>query len=204
MQEFWDQRYQKEAYIYGTKPNLFFAEGIRRLNISGHILLPAEGEGRNAVHAAKRGLKVTAFDISEEGRRKALALAERRDVTFIYHLGGLETVANHTELFDAIALIYAQFQKDIRRHYHRTFVQMLKPGGHLLLEGFCKDHQTYQKQNPAVGGPRSSDLLLDSEELREDFAPLTTLQMMNQEIALQEGTGHQGLGKVVRYIGRKP
>jgi hypothetical protein len=35
------------------------------------MLLPLEGEGRNAFYAAKTGLEVTAFDISREGKNKA-------------------------------------------------------------------------------------------------------------------------------------
>jgi hypothetical protein len=38
---------------------------------SGAILFAAEGEGRNAVHAAKNGFTVTAFVISVEGKKKA-------------------------------------------------------------------------------------------------------------------------------------
>ncbi|HRP00579.1 MAG TPA: hypothetical protein PLN54_14190, partial [Flavobacteriales bacterium] len=64
MKEFWDERYGAEEYAYGTAPNAWFAEQLKGL-MPGSLLLPAEGEGRNAVPAARLGWKVTAFDLSE-------------------------------------------------------------------------------------------------------------------------------------------
>lgn len=70
MKEHWDERYSAETYIYGTHPNAWFAAKIEGLT-PGKLLLPAEGEGRNAVHAAVKGWEVTAFDQSVEGRKKS-------------------------------------------------------------------------------------------------------------------------------------
>lgn len=64
MSNFWDDRYRDGKYIYGTNPNAFFKEYIIKHPI-GTILLPAEGEGRNAVYAAQCGWKVEAFDLSK-------------------------------------------------------------------------------------------------------------------------------------------
>ena len=57
MKEFWDQRYSDSEYVYGKKPNQFFKEFVDE-NQPGKILLPAEGEGRNAVYAAKMNYEV--------------------------------------------------------------------------------------------------------------------------------------------------
>ena len=75
MKNFWDERYKAKAYVYGKEPNQYFAEKLRELE-PGKILLPAEGEGRNAVFAARQGWEVSAFDSSSEGRKKAFLLAE--------------------------------------------------------------------------------------------------------------------------------
>ena len=48
MINFWDDRYSQPEYVYGVKPNEFFAEQIQKLT-PGEIILPCEGEGRNAV-----------------------------------------------------------------------------------------------------------------------------------------------------------
>lgn len=71
MNEFWETRYKSPTYAYGTKPNEFFKESIDKLN-PGRVLLPAEGEGRNAVYAAQRGWSAEAFDFSEAARPKEM------------------------------------------------------------------------------------------------------------------------------------
>ena len=80
--ELWDSRYSEKAYAFGTAPNVFLKEKLENLK-PGTILFPAEGEGRNAVYAANRGWMVSAFDISTEGWKKALKLAETNNVTFV-------------------------------------------------------------------------------------------------------------------------
>ena len=69
--EFWNLRYGNEEFIYGEKPNKFFKEQLDKLKPAS-ILLPAEGEGRNAVYAASRNWYVVAFDISENARKRQL------------------------------------------------------------------------------------------------------------------------------------
>ena len=71
MKDFWNQRYAADEYAYGTAPNAFFKAVLDPLP-PGRILLPAEGEGRNAVYAAKLGWEVVAFDQSEGGQKKAM------------------------------------------------------------------------------------------------------------------------------------
>ena len=53
--QFWDERYQSEAYVYGKEPNAFFSTQLGR-TAPGQMLLPGEGEGRNAVYASMKGL----------------------------------------------------------------------------------------------------------------------------------------------------
>src|SRR3954453_15007439 len=106
--EKWNERYRNSEFAYGEEPNNYLKEQLEQLPI-GKILFPAEGEGRNAVFAATLGWTVSAFDISVEGQRKALQLAERKKVTIDYQVGALETLHYQDGQFDAIALIYAHF-----------------------------------------------------------------------------------------------
>jgi hypothetical protein len=75
----WNERYGADEYVYGKEPNGFLKEFIDN-HPPGKILLPAEGEGRNAVYAASKGWEVTAFDFSEEGKKKALKLALKKPI----------------------------------------------------------------------------------------------------------------------------
>ncbi|MBX0331880.1 hypothetical protein K3G39_01370 [Pontibacter sp. HSC-14F20] len=63
MQQFWKERYRQQEMVYGSEPNVFFKEQLQGL-APGKILLPAAGEGRNAVYAASQGWDVLAFDYS--------------------------------------------------------------------------------------------------------------------------------------------
>src|SRR6187401_2388274 len=87
----WDDRFSQEGFAYGEQPNNYLKEQLEKLN-AGTILFPAEGEGRNAVFAAKLGWKVSAFDISAEGKNKALRLAQANNVTIDYQVGQLQVL----------------------------------------------------------------------------------------------------------------
>jgi len=74
MKDFWNERYDEESYAYGNSPNVFFKQQLDKLKV-GSLLLPAEGEGRNAVYALSWGWEVLAFDFSESAMVKAKKLA---------------------------------------------------------------------------------------------------------------------------------
>ena len=82
--DFWNERYSSDEYVYGTEPNQFFKEQIQKINPSGRLLLPGEGEGRNAVFAAKLGWNVDAFDQSSVAKMKAETLAKLNNVKINY------------------------------------------------------------------------------------------------------------------------
>ena len=77
MQPNWDERYSTPEYIYGKEPNLLFKAFIDSHN-PGRVYLPGEGEGRNAVYAARKGWIVDAADQSPNAREKAMKLAAER------------------------------------------------------------------------------------------------------------------------------
>jgi len=198
----WDTRFGKEAYAYGTKPNKYVETKLRDLKV-GSILFPAEGEGRNAVYAAQLGWKVSAFDISEEGRKKALKLAERNNVSIDYKIGELKDLGFVEEQFDAIALVYAHFPPSIRHGYHKLLDSYLKKGGYMIFEGFSKANLEYRTKNEKVGGPRDLESLFSIEEIASDFKGYEILELKETVIELNEGDGHVGKGSVIRFVGRK-
>lgn len=198
----WNSRFGQQEYVYGTSPNAYLKEKLEYLQ-PGSILFPAEGEGRNAVYAAQLGWKVSAFDISEAGREKALKLATKKNVSIDYALGELPNLGYHVEEFDAIALIYAHFPPNIRTGYHKLLNSYLKKGGTIIFEAFSKDHLAFKKKNPKVGGPNNEDYLFSLEELQTDFATVEFLELKKMTIELNEGDGHVGTGSVIRFLGKK-
>lgn len=198
----WDDRYSNEEFAYGEEPNNFFKEQIEKLN-TGTILFPAEGEGRNAVYAAKLGWKVAAFDISEEGKNKALKLATANNVSIDYQVGELETLNYQAEQFDAIALIYAHFPAEIKSSIHKTLDKYLRQNGIIIFEAFSKKHLEYLAINDKVGGPKDIESLFSIEEIKADFPNYEIIQLEETEIELNEGLFHNGKGSVIRFIGKK-
>jgi SAM-dependent methyltransferase len=200
--EFWDQRYSYESYAYGELPNEYLKAQLPLLPV-GSILFPAEGEGRNAVHAATLGWEVSAFDLSVEGQKKALALAQRQEVGLDYRVGDLRDMSYPPEHFDAMALIYAHFPAALRADYHRQLDVYLKKGGTLIFEAFGKKQLAYQALNETAGGPKDPDMLFSLEEIRAEFPGYTFVEWYETEVDLQEGPFHHGKGWVVRLVAVK-
>jgi SAM-dependent methyltransferase len=198
----WNDRYANDEYAYGEQPNKYLEEQLGHLP-TGKILFPAEGEGRNAVFAAKLGWTVFAFDISIEGQRKAQQLAERNKVTIDYEVGELEKLNYKAEQFDAIALIYAHFPADIKSHLHKSLDKYLRRGGIIIFEAFSKSHIHYLTENESVGGPKDIRSLFSLDEIRADFDNYDFIELKETEVNLSEGLYHKGLGSVIRFVGRK-
>ncbi|MCX2743720.1 class I SAM-dependent methyltransferase [Mangrovivirga sp. M17] len=203
MKQMWDERYSGEEYAYGTSPNIFFKEAIDKYNINGNILMPAEGEGRNAVYAAKKGLNVTAFDISTEGRKKALKLARKENVEIDYHVGDFMKMDISNKKYDVAALIFAHFPPELLSKYHKKIANLIKPGGFVILEGFSKNHYELRQADPKAGGPPDIDMLFSIESIKEDFSNFKILQLKESETHLSEGKYHNGLSRIIRLIGKK-
>jgi len=198
----WNERYSKEAFAYGEEPNAYIKEQLKELK-PGTILFPAEGEGRNAVFAAQIGWGVSAFDISSEGKKKALQLAEKNNVIIDYQVGELQTLNYGAKQFDALALIYAHFPAAIKSVYHKMLSTYIRQGGFIIFEAFSKKHLYYLAKNDAVGGPKEIDMLFSIEEIQSDFSDYEIIELAEKEIELNEGAFHKGSGSVIRFVGRK-
>lgn len=198
----WDDRYAGSEFAYGEEPNHYLKEQIDQLS-PGKILFPAEGEGRNAVYAAKQGWTVAAFDISAEGQKKAEQLAARHQVVLDYQLGDLASLGYKEESFDAIALIYAHFPAAIKSQLHQTLNTYLRKGGTLIFEAFSKTHLDYLAKNEKVGGPKDIESLFSIEEIKQDFSDYEIIELQETVIELNEGIYHNGQGAVIRFVGRK-
>ena len=195
MTNMWDERYAQEEYVYGKEPNKFFSQELIKHN-AGKILLPAEGEGRNAVHAAKLGWEVFAFDSSSEAIKKAEKLASENKVKISYQLSSFEEVDYPDNFFDVIGLFYAHTFS--RAENHKKLINFLKSKGTVILEGFSK-----KQINNNTGGPRKIEMLFSKEELQSDFARLSELKIWEEALHLEEGKYHQGKSSVIRLIGQK-
>ncbi len=197
MQQSWDERYSRPEYVYGKEPNLYFKAFIDT-HRPGRILLPGEGEGRNAVYAARNGWIVEATDQSPVAREKALNLAAEAGVTITYDLGDLLTLEVPESTYDAIGLIFIHKNSEERVLYYPRLIKGLKPGGFLVLESFNKK----QLRNTS-GGPQDPAMLFNEGELRRDFKELDILELYELEQVLEEGLLHSGRADSIRMIAQK-
>lgn len=201
-QSFWDERYRKDGYAYGEQPNLFLKSILAKMK-PGNILFPAEGQGRNAVYAAKLGWNAVAFDQSAEGKKKALQLARKNGVTIHYEVGDLKDMEFSKYRFDAMALIYAYFNALDKSAYHKILSGYLRKGGTVIFEAFSKRHLQYNRMNEKAGGPKDAAVLFSVEEIRRDFEKFEILQLEDVDITLNEGQFHIGKSAVIRFVGIK-
>lgn len=192
----WDSRYSKRIYAYGKEPNEFFANELAKIPTAG-LLLPGDGEGRNAVHALKDGWNVIAFDQSEKGRDKAVALAEEHGLELDF------TVADAREfqcpvLVDVLAYSYFHLPAtDVHSVYHKLN-DFLAPGGNLIFEGFST-----QNIGMGSGGPQTESMCFTVDEVKSMFRSFKEVEVWEEKITLKEGLYHDGQAWVIRARGIK-
>lgn len=197
---FWNNRYQTAEYVYGTKPNAYFKKFIDAI-ACGKLLLPGEGEGRNAVYAAMKGWHVDACDFAANGREKALILAAQHQVEINYDM--VNIISEHfpykTDNYDAAFLGYTHVpQKDqLTLLLHVT--KALKLGGYLGMEVFHRQQLAY-----ASGGPKDSDMLFTLGGLEAFLMHQFNVHALGLHIIyLNESVGHNGKAAVIRLFAQK-
>ncbi|MCB0283434.1 MAG: class I SAM-dependent methyltransferase [Calditrichaeota bacterium] len=195
----WNERFNTDQYIYGKEPNHFLAESAKYLSPSSKILSIGEGEGRNAVYLASLGHYVTAVDSSVVGLRKALALADEKNVKIKIVETNLADYNFETEKWDAVISIFCHLPSVLRNKVHAGIIKALKSEGLLIMESYSKDQLKYKS-----GGPKDLDMLLDLETTKQELNGLHFLHLKTTVRDISEGAFHTGDGSVVQVIGRKP
>ena len=194
----WDKRYAGEAYFYGTEPNDYLKQQADLLADGARVLCLAEGEGRNAVYLAQRGMKVTAVDASALGLAKAEKLARSRGVDITTQVADLADYSLGHEEWDAIVSVFCHLPSNARIRLHGQIFQALKPGGLFILEAYRPEQLGY-----GTGGPQDPDWLMTEAELREELGDLYLEEIRSIERSILEGQAHTGMSAVVQVLGLK-
>lgn len=194
----WNNRFQAENYVYGTEPNVFLAEFLKKIDLSGEVLSIAEGEGRNAVYLAEQGMKVTAWDYAESGLEKTKKLAGQRGVEVATELVDLNEAKWKKNKWDAIVCVLGHFPPELRRKTLLGVKEAVKPGGYYLTEVYSQYQLPYKS-----GGPQELDFLYKPEELLQTFADWRIVHFFMGEVVRHEGELHKGLSHVIQFIGQK-
>ncbi len=194
----WEARYGADSgYLYGTEPNDFLAASVIDLPI-GDVLCIADGEGRNGVHLAGLGHRVTSVDLTKSGMDKAARLANDRGVELTTIVADLAVFDLGSDRWDLIVSIFAHTPPLIRTRVHAAITQALKPGGRFILESYTPD-----QIGRSTGGPPTPELTMTLAGLRQELIGLQITLGTELVRPVVEGPGHTGDGAVVQVIAQR-
>ncbi len=195
----WNERYSKPGFLFGTDPAQFLVEQQDYLQRGKTALCIADGEGRNSVFMAEKGMKVTAQDASEVAIDKARGLAAARGANVAYRLGDLRDFDWDETQYDLVAGIFIQFaEPDFRDAIFEGMKRALVPGGILLLHGYRPRQLEY-----GTGGPPCAENMYTVDLLRDAFADMEILRLEAYDREVQEGCGHSGMSALIDLVARK-
>jgi SAM-dependent methyltransferase len=196
----WNQRFAGDDYVFGREPNEYLRDNASLLPPGARVLCVADGEGRNSVWLARRGLQVQAFDISEVGVAKARKLAAAAGVSVDFSVADCDHWPWVEDRCDAVVAVFVQFADPaMRQRLFANMVRALKPGGVLILQGYTPKQLDYK-----TGGPGVLSHLYTADLLREAFKPLQTIELVEYEAELNEGARHAGRSALIGLVARKP
>ncbi len=200
MATFWDERYAVEGYVFGTAPNVFLASQAARLRAGQSALAVADGEGRNGVWLAQRGLQVLSVDSSGVAQAKARKLAAERGVSLQFETADMLAWDWGDARFDVIVAIFIQFADPAgRARQFEGIRRALKPGGLLLLQGYTPRQLEYK-----TGGPSALENLYTGPMLREWFGDWDIQHLREHDEVINEGSHHAGMSALIDLVAYKP
>ena len=201
--DFWNARFSEDGFAYGDRASRLLLAFKDLLQPGLKALVPACGEGRDAVFLAACGLDVTAVDMSSAGLAKTAALAATKGVSVTCIEADLSQWDWPAGAFDVVAAMFAHMPSSFRPVLHGKFLDALKPGGCVFLEGFLPEQIAWQKSHNS-GGPPVLDMLFDPAAIRADFAAAEEISVMSGVEYLTEGPYHHGPAALLRAVFRKP
>lgn len=191
----WEGRYgSTDAYLYGTEPNDFLRTAVEGLP-AGDVLCLADGEGRNGVHLASLGHRVTSVDLTESGMAKAARLAADRGVELTTVVADLAHYDLGTARWDLIVSIFAHTPPPVRAAIHGSIARALRPGGRFVLEAYTPD-----QIGRGTGGPPVPQLTMTLAGLRQELTGMRIEHGEELVRSVVEGPGHTGDGAVVQVV----
>ncbi|CAM3656729.1 class I SAM-dependent methyltransferase [Polynucleobacter antarcticus] len=198
--QFWNQRFDKPEFIFGTEPNEYLVEQASTyLQAGNQVLCIADGEGRNGVWLAKQGMKVTGFDVSDIALLKAKQLAHDHQVTIQYSLCDTDSFKWVPNTYDAVIGIFIQFaDPEMRTRIFKQVHETLKPGGIFILQGYTPKQLDYK-----TGGPSLIEHLYTEDMIQELAKKFSVLDLRSYEKELSEGARHSGMSALLGLTAKK-
>lgn len=206
MQNIWNEKFSDDEYVYGKEPNIFLKEFYEQnpTLFKNPVLMVGDGEGRNGVYLATKGLDVTSLDYAEMGLLKAQRLAKEKNTEIKTILADVNEFDFGNEKWGTIVLIYLHLSKEERKRLFTQVKNALIPDGLFFVEAFSVEQLNYNS-----GGPKLAELLYTKEELDKEFNKsikgykFEIILSEQKVVHLHEGKSHEGDGSVVRFVCKK-
>jgi cyclopropane fatty-acyl-phospholipid synthase-like methyltransferase len=202
---FWNTRYQdvKDDYLFGTAPSHFLANRADLFKKGESAILLADGEGRNSVWLAEKGLDVTAIEISPVALEKAKKLAAERNVDIDFIQSDMLfhdwDEANCIAKFDWVIGVFIQFVgREGMAQQFQVMKDLTRPGGRVLLHGYTPQQLEYK-----TGGPSDINNLYTGELLIEAFSDWRIQELIEYDADICEGVGHNGRSALIGIVAQK-
>lgn len=191
--EKWDLKYQQASLQTPAKPCYVLKEHSRMLPFNGRALEVACGLGGNARFLAQCGLKVDAWDISDNALTILNNWASLNHLPITPLITDLEQMLLPYQQFDVIVV-----SRYLDRKLFSGLVDALKPNGLIIYQTFLAPVQE--------NAPRNPEFYVQSGELSHAFAKLQTLVYGEGWLSSENASETDSAAKhrYAWYIGRKP
>ena len=192
----WDEKFSREGFLYGLKPNQFLKDNLQLIEKNSDILFLGEGEGRSALYAATLGFNVSALDASEVGLQKTEQRAQEMKVELKTILADLDIYKYETS-YSSIMCSFLHLPNPLRREAFKKALSALKMNGLFIAEFFSTAQLPLKS-----GGPKMEELLYTLDSVKEifDIDGFEIILMQECKDLLDEGVGHQGEAELIRVI----
>ena len=199
MQAFWNAKFYTKDFIYGETPNNFVKENIELFVNTKKVMCLGEGEGRNAIYLADKGMEVEALDISDIALKK-LRRRAKESYLFIKTRHTLFEYWQPDTHYDAVVCTYLHLPKHNQKMLFEKALMALNTNGYFIAELFSESQIHFSS-----GGPKNIALLYDLNDILDivKTLPCKIIKLAQEVIVLNEGDKHVGRASVIRIILQK-
>ena len=196
----WEERFAKEGYLFGTEPVPFLLKHDTHFQKGQSVLSIAEGEGRNGVHLAKKGLNVTGVEFAPSAVSKATKLAALSGVDVTFVQSDLFEWDWPQNVFDITLGLFFQFVgPDERNMLWCKMLDATRPGGLIAIHGYTPKQLEF-----GTGGPPNAENMYSKADFAGIFGKCDVLISEEYEAEQRSGSAHVGMSALIDFIARKP
>jgi len=196
----WEDRFAQDGYLFGTEPVPFLLKHNALFQADASVLSIAEGEGRNGVHLAKKGLAVTGVEFAPSAVAKAEKLAKLNNVEPTFIQSDLFEWDWPHGAFDITLGLFFQFVGPSERDVlWRKMLSATRPGGLIMMHGYTPKQLQF-----GTGGPPNVENMYTSANFHQFFEGCELIVCEEYEAEQRSGSAHVGMSALIDFIACKP